>query len=187
VRWEHRSIQPLPPMTGRVDASGRNRKRQQIAVHHPLDGAKVSAKSSAQARQRDCKYLAIDERHQGCEDAGSKDDAATRRDVAAQATRARSAIGRATTARLWHRLMTETLGYPKCGAQGGDIDAFVSLQLAIQNKDYVLGKKGHHRRTPTRRPRSEPGDPAWSHSWLQSEIISTNSSASPRPLFHSSA
>jgi hypothetical protein len=29
------------------------RKRQQIAVHHPLDGAEVSAKGSAQARQRD--------------------------------------------------------------------------------------------------------------------------------------
>jgi microsomal epoxide hydrolase len=48
-------------------------------------------------------------------------------------------IGRPTTAALWHRLMTDVLGYQKYGAQGGDIGAFVSAQLALQHKDSVLG------------------------------------------------
>ncbi len=48
-------------------------------------------------------------------------------------------IGPPTTAALWHRLMTEVLGYPKYGAQGGDIGAFVTAQLALQHTDSVLG------------------------------------------------
>jgi microsomal epoxide hydrolase len=35
--------------------------------------------------------------------------------------------------------MTDVLGYQKYGAQGGDIGAFVSAQLALQHKDSVLG------------------------------------------------
>lgn len=48
-------------------------------------------------------------------------------------------IGRPTTAALWNRLMTDVLSYPKYGAQGGDIGAFVTAQLALQHKDSVLG------------------------------------------------
>src|SRR5579883_2125395 len=39
-------------------------------------------------------------------------------------------IGPAATARIWHRLMTETLGYRKYGAQGGDWGAGVTVRLA---------------------------------------------------------
>jgi pimeloyl-ACP methyl ester carboxylesterase len=35
--------------------------------------------------------------------------------------------------------MTDVLGYQKYGAQGGDIGAFVSAQLALQHKDAILG------------------------------------------------
>jgi epoxide hydrolase len=48
-------------------------------------------------------------------------------------------IGPSTTAALWQRLMTEVLGYPKYGAQGGDFGAFVTAQLALQHTDSVLG------------------------------------------------
>jgi epoxide hydrolase len=48
-------------------------------------------------------------------------------------------IGRPTTAALWHRLMTQVLGYPKYGVQGGDIGAFVNAQLALLYKDAILG------------------------------------------------
>ena len=39
-------------------------------------------------------------------------------------------VGPPTTARLWHKLMTQTLGYSRYGAQGGDWGAFVTMQLA---------------------------------------------------------
>jgi microsomal epoxide hydrolase len=48
-------------------------------------------------------------------------------------------IGRPTTADLWHRLMTEGLGYNKYGAQGGDIGAFVTVQLALQHPESLIG------------------------------------------------
>ena len=41
-------------------------------------------------------------------------------------------VGPVTTARLWHKLMTEVLGYSRYGAQGGDWGAFVTMQLAGQ-------------------------------------------------------
>jgi pimeloyl-ACP methyl ester carboxylesterase len=48
-------------------------------------------------------------------------------------------IGRSTVAGLWYRLMTELLGYQQFGAQGGDIGALVTAQLALIYKDSVLG------------------------------------------------
>jgi epoxide hydrolase len=48
-------------------------------------------------------------------------------------------IGAPTVAALWNRLMTEVLGYPKYGAQGGDIGSRVTVQLALNHKDSVLG------------------------------------------------
>jgi epoxide hydrolase len=48
-------------------------------------------------------------------------------------------IGRPTVARLWNRLMTEVLGYPRYGAQGGDIGNGVTVQLALNHKDSMLG------------------------------------------------
>ena len=39
-------------------------------------------------------------------------------------------VGPPTTARLWNKLMTEVLGYPKFVAQGGDWGSAVTVQLA---------------------------------------------------------
>jgi len=41
-------------------------------------------------------------------------------------------VGPVTIARLWHKLMTEILGYTKFGAQGGDWGQAVTIQLASQ-------------------------------------------------------
>src|SRR6202023_2996941 len=43
------------------------------------------------------------------------------------------------TAMLWHRLMTDVLGYPKYGAHGGDLGSRVTTQLARQSPDSLLG------------------------------------------------
>jgi pimeloyl-ACP methyl ester carboxylesterase len=48
-------------------------------------------------------------------------------------------VGPVSTARLWHKLMTESLGYKKYGAQGGDWGAFVTMQLAGQFPDDLVG------------------------------------------------
>jgi len=48
-------------------------------------------------------------------------------------------VGPVSTARLWHKLMTEALGYKKYGAQGGDWGAFATIQLAGQFPDDLLG------------------------------------------------
>ncbi|PYU22089.1 MAG: multidrug MFS transporter, partial [Acidobacteria bacterium] len=48
-------------------------------------------------------------------------------------------VGAPTTATLWHRLMTEVLGYSKYGAQGGDLGSGVTAQLARQYPDSLLG------------------------------------------------
>lgn len=48
-------------------------------------------------------------------------------------------IGPPTTARLWHRLMTDVLGYAKFGAQGGDWGNAITVQLAREFPSSVLG------------------------------------------------
>ncbi|HEX6898045.1 MAG TPA: epoxide hydrolase [Bryobacteraceae bacterium] len=48
-------------------------------------------------------------------------------------------VGPPATARLWHKLMTQVLGYSKYGAQGGDWGAFVTMQLAQQFPDDLIG------------------------------------------------
>jgi epoxide hydrolase len=48
-------------------------------------------------------------------------------------------VGFVTTAVLWHRLMTEVLGYQKYGAQGGDWGQAVTVQLARQYPAELLG------------------------------------------------
>ena len=48
-------------------------------------------------------------------------------------------IGLTTTATLWNRLMTEVLGYPKYGSQGGDVGSGVTNQLAHQFPDSLVG------------------------------------------------
>ena len=48
-------------------------------------------------------------------------------------------VGPVTTARLWHKLMTDVLGYPKFGAQGGDWGMRVTMELAGQFPESVVG------------------------------------------------
>lgn len=48
-------------------------------------------------------------------------------------------VGPVTIARLWHKLMTEVLGYPKFGAQGGDWGQAVTIQLAAQFPGSLAG------------------------------------------------
>jgi epoxide hydrolase len=71
-------------------------------------------------------------------------------------------IGAPTVAALWNRLMTEVLGYPKYGAQGGDIGSRVTVQLALNHKDSLFGalacismdwRKDDHRLRTLNRPR----------------------------------
>jgi epoxide hydrolase len=50
-------------------------------------------------------------------------------------------VGPATTARLWHKLMTESLGYPRYCAQGGDWGSLVSSQLG---REYPRSLYGIH-------------------------------------------
>tara|TARA_R110000824_G_scaffold118960_1_gene271383 strand:+ start:33100 stop:34299 length:1200 start_codon:yes stop_codon:yes gene_type:complete len=47
-------------------------------------------------------------------------------------------IGPAAIADLWHRLMTEVLGYDKYAAQAGDWGSFVTSRLALQHADSLL-------------------------------------------------
>lgn len=48
-------------------------------------------------------------------------------------------IGPPTVARLWHRLMTEVLGYSTFGAQGGDWGNLITRALAAQFPQHVIG------------------------------------------------
>lgn len=48
-------------------------------------------------------------------------------------------VGLQTTAALWHRLMTEVLGYSKYGAQGGDVGNGVTNQLAHTYPGSLVG------------------------------------------------
>lgn len=51
----------------------------------------------------------------------------------------RKPIGPAAIADLWHRLMTEVLGYDRYAAQAGDWGSFVTSRLALQHADSLLG------------------------------------------------
>jgi microsomal epoxide hydrolase len=48
-------------------------------------------------------------------------------------------IGPVTTARLWHSLMTQVLGYSRFGAQGGDWGNAVTMQLGLQFPQALTG------------------------------------------------
>jgi epoxide hydrolase len=48
-------------------------------------------------------------------------------------------IGPVTIAKLWRKLMTEKLGYQRFGAQGGDWGQAVTIQLALQFPESVIG------------------------------------------------
>jgi pimeloyl-ACP methyl ester carboxylesterase len=44
-----------------------------------------------------------------------------------------------TIAKLWRKLMTEKLGYERFGAQGGDWGQAVTIQLALQFPESLIG------------------------------------------------
>ena len=48
-------------------------------------------------------------------------------------------VGPRTTARLWHQLMTSVLGYRKYGAQGGDWGNAVTVNLAVEHPEELIG------------------------------------------------
>jgi pimeloyl-ACP methyl ester carboxylesterase len=48
-------------------------------------------------------------------------------------------VGPVTTARLWHKLMIEVLGYGHYGIQGGDLGCIVSTHLAFQHPENAIG------------------------------------------------
>jgi microsomal epoxide hydrolase len=48
-------------------------------------------------------------------------------------------MGLHQVARLWHRLMTEVLGYERYGAQGGDMGSAVTTWLALDHPEHVVG------------------------------------------------
>jgi pimeloyl-ACP methyl ester carboxylesterase len=48
-------------------------------------------------------------------------------------------VGPATTARVWHKLMRDVLGYTGYGAQDGDCSQAVAIQLASQFADELAG------------------------------------------------
>lgn len=50
----------------------------------------------------------------------------------------RKPIGPAAIADLWHRLMTQVLGYDRYAAQAGDWGSFVTSRLALQHADSLL-------------------------------------------------
>ena len=51
----------------------------------------------------------------------------------------RRPIGPSKIAGLWHRLMTEVLGYDLYAAEAGDWGSFVTSRLALQHADSILG------------------------------------------------
>ncbi len=65
-------------------------------------------------------------------------------------------VGPVTTARLWHQLMTQVLGYRRFGAQGGDWGLRVTMELAGQFPDSVVGI--HLNAAPAGAPIENPTD-----------------------------
>lgn len=51
----------------------------------------------------------------------------------------RKPIGPGAIADLWHRLMTEVLGYDRYAAEAGDWGSFVTSRLALQHANSVMG------------------------------------------------
>lgn len=64
-------------------------------------------------------------------------------------------IGPLTISHLWHKLMTQTLGYPKYGAQGGDWGCIITIRLAVEHPGDLLGI---HLNSATARPMPDHGE-----------------------------
>ena len=77
-------------------------------------------------------------------------------------------VGPVSTARLWHKLMTQTLGYKKYGAQGGDWGAFVTMQLAQQFPDDLLGI---HLNAGTVRPVADAEQSEEERAWRKAAVL----------------
>ncbi|MCE9651359.1 MAG: epoxide hydrolase [Parvibaculum sp.] len=66
-------------------------------------------------------------------------------------------IGPAAIADLWHRLMTQVLGYDKYAAQAGDWGSFVTSRLALRHSESLLAI--HLTMLPLRPHLKHPGQP----------------------------
>jgi len=77
-------------------------------------------------------------------------------------------VGPVTIARLWHKLMTEVLGYPRYGSQGGDWGSAVTTQLAIQFPNELTGI---HYSGVTARPLPEAEQTDEEKAWVRSSAV----------------
>jgi microsomal epoxide hydrolase len=73
-------------------------------------------------------------------------------------------VGPNTVARLWHKLMTQVLGYPKFGAQGGDWGQAVTINLAAQ---FPASMIGIHLSNATARPLPEADQNDEEKAWVR--------------------
>lgn len=73
-------------------------------------------------------------------------------------------VGPQTTARLWHKLMRDVLGYSRYGAQGGDWGSAVTIQLARQFPEDLAGI---HLNAASVRPAPEPEQTEEERAWLR--------------------
>lgn len=80
-------------------------------------------------------------------------------------------IGPVSTARMWHKLMTQNLGYAKYGAQGGDWGAFVTIQLAQQFPEDLLGI---HLNAAVVRPVAEANQSEEEREWRKAAAVYSN-------------
>jgi microsomal epoxide hydrolase len=73
-------------------------------------------------------------------------------------------VGPVTIARLWHKLMTEVVGYKRFGAQGGDWGQAVTIQLATQFPESLAGI---HLSGTTARPLPDPQQTEEERAWVR--------------------
>lgn len=73
-------------------------------------------------------------------------------------------VGPQTTARLWHKLMRDVLGYARYGAQGGDWGSAVTIQLARQ---FPGDLAGIHLNAASVRPNPEAEQTESERAWVR--------------------
>ncbi len=77
-------------------------------------------------------------------------------------------VGPITTARLWHKLMRDVLGYSRYGAQGGDWGSSVTIQLARQFPDDLAGI---HLNAASVRPAPESEQTEEERDWIRAAAV----------------
>ncbi|HLG97749.1 MAG TPA: epoxide hydrolase [Bryobacteraceae bacterium] len=77
-------------------------------------------------------------------------------------------VGPITTARLWHKLMRDVLGYSRYGAQGGDWGSAVTIQLARQFPGELAGI---HLNAASARPSPEAQQSEEERAWVRAAAV----------------